>query len=251
MRTRSRRLAAAAVLACVIITTGLASAYTRAVADTSDITVNVPSASGSSTPSITIRPPTVTSGTHHSSVSTGVTQPIPPETSQIPAPVPAPNPAAPGSTATTQQGCVPAEPAVPTTPAVTQDKAVVAGDVFRAGEPVTVAVEGFTASQKVQLVVFGDPALVATFRADESGKLEASFVLPAGTRPGRHVLQLTDWCHKVATADVLVGATPTALGEQGIPAWVWWVGGGVGIVMLGCGTWWFIGLLRTGQEASA
>lgn len=142
--------------------------------------------------------------------------------------------------------CVPKEPAVPTAPATGGGAASVDKDVYVIGETVTAVAGGFGAGEQVQLVLFSEPTLVGTFAADGTGSVTAQFAIADKTLAGSHTVQFTGWCGSTSTADVLVGSTNNASssGPQGVPLWAWWVGGGLGLLLLLIGAWWAIRTMR-------
>lgn len=149
------------------------------------------------------------------------------------------------TTAPTAAACVPKEPAIPTAPKTGGGEASVDEEVYAVGDTVTATAAGFGANEQVQLVLFSEPSLVGTFAADATGSVTAQFVVAAETLAGGHVLQFTGWCGSISTADVFVGATNSAAGGvQGVPAWMWWVGGALALAILVVGVWWITRLMR-------
>lgn len=140
--------------------------------------------------------------------------------------------------------CAPLEPPVPQEPADDGDAATLDETVRPAGEEVVVRATEFGAREKVQLVLFAEPQVVRTVRADGEGVVEASVTIPERTPSGPHTLQLTGWCGQVAVAEILVASPGGAGAGAGIPPWAWWVGGGVGLAGLGVGGWYVFRLMR-------
>lgn len=140
--------------------------------------------------------------------------------------------------------CAPLEPPVPQEPAEDGDTAKLDESVRPAGEKVTVRATEFGAREKVQLVLFAEPQVVKTVRADSKGVVEAPVTIPEKTPSGPHALQLTGWCGQVAVAEILVASPGGAGVGAGIPPWAWWAGGGVGLAGLGVGGWYVFRLMR-------
>lgn len=166
------------------------------------------------------------------------------------------NPAAPAdapSSATTPVACVPKEPVVSTTPATGDSEAATDKDFYVHGETLTATAAGFGAAEQVTLTLYSEPTLAGTFTADATGTVTASFPIAAETLAGSHTLQFTGWCGAISTAKVLVGASDSAfeMGVQGVPAWAWWTGGGVGGAMLVAGAWWAVKAMRAPAAALA
>jgi hypothetical protein len=148
--------------------------------------------------------------------------------------------------------CVPTEPAVPTTPESAGEPVATDRSVYLPGQQMTVTAAGFPAGEQVQLVLFADPAVVGTFTADAAGVVEAVVPVAEETAAGPLTLQLSGWCTGVALGDVLVGsATADDAGAQGVPAWAWWAGGGVGLTGAGVGGWWLLRAMRAPVAAMA
>lgn len=104
----------------------------------------------------------------------------------------------------------------------------------------------------MQLVLFSDPTLIGTFTADGSGQVQAVFPISDTTLAGNHTLQFTGWCKKIAVTDVLVGSAVIATtGEQGIPPWLLWTGGGVAVLAAALGGWWLVRVMRAPAASSA
>lgn len=151
---------------------------------------------------------------------------------------------APGSTATpAPDECVPSKPAVPTEPAADGGTATLDEDVRVAGEEFLVRGKGFEARERVQVVLFTEPQVVSTARADGRGVVEAPVTVPEKVPSGPRAVQLTGWCGQVALAQVLV-ASPGEAAAAGIPPWAWWTGGGVGLAGLGVGGWYVFRMMR-------
>lgn len=151
-----------------------------------------------------------------------------------------------GTSTPPSTACVPAEPPVPTTPTTGGNEASVDREVYMAGETVTAIAAGFGPGEQVQLVLFTEPALVGTFAADATGAVTAQFAIAAETLAGTHTVQFTGWCGSTSTADVLVGAANSSAtaGPQGVPPWLWWIGGVLGAVLLVIGAWWALRVMR-------
>jgi hypothetical protein len=148
--------------------------------------------------------------------------------------------------------CVPTEPAVPTAPEQAGEPVVTDRPVYLPGQQVTVTAAGFPAGEQVQLVLFADPAVVGTFTADGAGEVEAVVPVADGTAAGRVTVQLSGWCTGVALGDVLVGSAGSDdAGTQGVPAWAWWAGGGMGLTGAGVGGWWLLRAMRAPVAALA
>jgi hypothetical protein len=140
--------------------------------------------------------------------------------------------------------CAPLEPPVPQEPADDGDAAKLDETVRPAGEEVVVRASDFGEREKVQLVLFAEPQVVKTVRADSKGVVEAPVKIPEKTPSGSHAVQLTGWCGQVAVAEILV-ASPGGTGAgAGIPPWAWWTGGGVGLAGLVVGGWYVFRLMR-------
>lgn len=161
---------------------------------------------------------------------------------------PATEPAAPAPAA-----CVPKEPVVPTAPVTGGGDASVDKEVYSAGDTVTAIASGFGAEEQVQLVFFGEPVLIGTFAADATGAVVAQFAVSAETLAGSHTVQFTGWCGSTSTAQLLVGIANAAgaTGVQGVPVWLWWVGGGLGLIVLAIGTWWAVRVMRAPASTEA
>ncbi|WP_129783832.1 hypothetical protein [Promicromonospora panici] len=140
--------------------------------------------------------------------------------------------------------CAPLEPAVPQEPADDGDAAKLDETVRPAGEEVVVRATDFGEREKVQLVLFAEPQVVETVRADGEGVVEAPVTIPEKTPSGPHALQLTGWCGQVAVAEILVASPGDGAAGAGIPAWAWWTGGGVGLAGVGVGGWYVFRLMR-------
>jgi hypothetical protein len=150
--------------------------------------------------------------------------------------------------------CVPKEPAVPTAPATeTAGEASVDKEVYAAGETVTAIAAGFEPHEQVQLVLFSEPALVGTFAADDTGAVTAQFAIAAETLAGTHTVQFTGWCGSVSGVEILVGTTndSASAGPQGVPPWLWWAGGLLGLALLILAAWWAIRVMRVPAPAEA
>ncbi|MBE1877653.1 hypothetical protein [Myceligenerans pegani] len=154
-------------------------------------------------------------------------------------------PDAPGDGGTTDpEECEPAEPAVPQEPATDGDDATLDDDVHLAGDEVVATGNGFGDRERVQAVLFTEPQVVRTVRADAKGVVDAALEIPDETPPGPRALQLTGWCGQIALAEVLVGSPGGEATGLSIPAWAWWTGGGVGLAGLGAGGWYVLRLMR-------
>ncbi len=201
------------------------------------VTVTIPSRTASPTPT-----PTAT--------------PTPTSSSTAPAPAavaPASRPSGGGSgrgnggrTAPDAPACVPAEPAVPSAPASSGGTATTDKQLYLAGEQVTATATGFEAGEQVQLVLFSDPSLIGTFTADAGGQVQAVFPVAESTAVGSHTVQFTGWCKKVSLATVLVGASNAAAATGGldVPPWLWWVIGGLAIVVAVLVFWQIVRVMR-------
>lgn len=150
---------------------------------------------------------------------------------------------APGSDPQPEE-CAPLEPPVPQEPADDGDAAKLDETVRPAGEQVVVRASEFGDREKVQLVLFAEPQVVRTVRADSKGVVEVPVTIPEKTPSGPHALQLTGWCGQVAVAEILVASPGSGAGGAGIPAWAWWTGGGVGLAGVGVGGWYVFRLMR-------
>jgi hypothetical protein len=171
--------------------------------------------------------------------------PVTPPASTPPASTP---PAATGGTGGKKSGGTPAadpaptaapatEPTIPETPG-TGDPAVVDKEMYRAGGSVTVTASGYTPGEQVQLVLYSEPVLIGNFSADAAGAVSIAFTLPEDLRPGTHTVRLAGWSSShVAVAELLVGTAPGAVVASGggVPTWLWWVGGALGLAGAGFG----------------
>lgn len=254
-------LAGAAVLALVA---GPAVAATPADEHDQGVTVSVPSATPTPTPT---------------------TQPTDRPTNRPPAPVPNQNPGQPpaasdggtngsavpsGSSASRGTGSAPraadtdagdaptapaTEPAISGTPATTAEEAKADAVTYPAGGRVTVTAEGFTPGEQVQVVVYSEPVLIGNVPARDDGTFEHAFGLPSEIAPGTHTVQLTGWqSQRVAQVKVVVTGEPLTAGQApalpDIPAWLWWVLGGIAAVLVLVGGWWIVRVMRA-PEAEA
>jgi hypothetical protein len=140
--------------------------------------------------------------------------------------------------------CAPIEPPVPQEPAADGDAAKLDEHVRTVGEEVVVRASEFGEREKVQVVLFTDPQVVTTVRADSKGVVEAPVTIPEKTPSGPRVLQLTGWCGQVALAEILVASPGDGAAGGGIPAWAWWTGGGVGLAGVGVAGWYVFRLMR-------
>lgn len=141
--------------------------------------------------------------------------------------------------------CAPIEPPLPQEPADDGDAAKLDEDVRTAGEKIVVRADGFGEREKVQVVLFAEPQVVKTVRADGKGVVQAPVTIPEKTPSGPRALQLTGWCGQVAVAEILVASPGDEAAGAGIPAWAWWTGGGVGLAGVGAGGWYVLRLMRT------
>lgn len=254
--TRILRAGATVLLAAALWTSGLGAAH--AADDTeqkndSEVSVSVPVATS---PAI---PPVIPPVQNPPPAGTGGPGGAPTGTGSPDSPGPgggggvgsAPPPAGPAGTTTAN--CVPKEPAVPSSPATGGGAASVDREVYSAGDTVSAAAGGFGAGEQVQFVLFGEPKLVGTITADASGSVTAQFVIAAETLAGSHTLQFTGWCGPTSSAEVFVGAinSSAVAGIQGVPPWLWWIGGVLGAMLLLLGAWWVIRVMRTPAAAEA
>ncbi|WP_375385428.1 hypothetical protein [uncultured Microbacterium sp.] len=240
MSSRILRVAASAVIAAALwagpVDASRAADPAPDATSSSTVSVSVPTATPApSTPATTIPPLTSGSGGAPASVTTTTTRSS------------AGGGSAPVSAAgTTSTACVPKQPAVPTVPATGGTPASVDKPIYAAGDTVNATATGFGAAEQVQLVFFDDPTLVGSFTADAAGAVTAQFSLAADTLAGTHALQFTGWCGVTSTAELLIGTTNGAAsaGPQGVPPWLWWIGGGLGAILLALGAWWAIRTMR-------
>ncbi|MFG6446479.1 hypothetical protein ACFXQA_14560 [Microbacterium sp. P07] len=244
--------AAAAALAAVIWLSPT-TAVAQPITENTDVTVSVPAATPTAEPSTTPNPTNVPESTD----TTGATAPggnpgVAPGGSSGTGGA-ATGVESPAGGATTSAPCVPKEPAVPTVPTTGGGDATVDKDVYVIGDSVTATAAGFGPGEQVQLVLFSEPALVGTFAADTTGAVTAQFAIAEETLAGSHTLQFTGWCGAISAVDVLVGSTngASSAGPQGVPFWAWWIGGGLGLLLLVAAAWWAIRTMRmpdTGPE---
>jgi hypothetical protein len=154
-----------------------------------------------------------------------------------PPPVTPPASTPPASTPPAATAAPATEPTIPETPG-TGDPAVVDKEMYRAGGSVTVTASGFTPGEQVQLVLYSEPVLIGNFSADAAGAVSIAFTLPEDLRPGTHTVRLAGWSSShVAVAELLVGTAPGAVVASGggVPTWLWWVGGALGLAGAGFG----------------
>jgi hypothetical protein len=195
----------------------------------------VPAEGGTTDPSVAVSVPAAQPRTTYTP---------PPATSTTP---PA-TPAGTGGTGGKKSGATPAadpaptaapatEPTIPDSPG-TGDPAAVDKELYRAGGSVTVTASGFTAAEQVQLVLYSEPVLIGNFTAGPDGAVSITFTLPEDLRPGTHTVRLAGWSSShVAVAELLVGTPAGAVvaADGGVPTWVWWVGGALGLAGAGYG----------------
>ena len=155
-------------------------------------------------------------------------------------------PAAPADIAPATEPAIGTEPEPGSLPEVVLDE-----EIYMPGDTITATAAGFTAGEQVQVVLFSDPVLIGNFTAGVDGSVSTAFGVPKDILAGAHTVQFTGWASDgIATGDVMIG-TPTAAvnSVQGIPTFIWWIGGGVlGLLALG-----FVGFLaiRAMREAPA
>jgi hypothetical protein len=236
---RPLRVLVAAGITLVVV--GLAVPVSAAVAaqDDSPVTVTVPTATPTSTPSPSPTPsqtppapeetrtdtPPSRSSSSTSSRGSGTSQPA----DQSPA------------------AAAPTEPRIAKTPSTTAEQATVDKKTYGAGDALTVTFAGFTAKEKVQVVLYSEPILIGNVDAGDDGVVTHSFQIPADLPPGVHTVQLTGWeSGKIATASIVVAAAPSSAAPdvQGVPLWAWWVGGGIVAALIVAGGWWLFRTMR-------
>jgi hypothetical protein len=90
---------------------------------------------------------------------------------------------------------------------------------------------GYTAGDKVQLVLYPGAVVLKSFVADGVGNLTARFTITKETPTGLHTVEATAWtsCH-VANAEFTVVSAVSANG--GIP-FLWWVLVVFGVLLAG------------------
>ncbi|CAH0244196.1 hypothetical protein [Microbacterium sp. Bi128] len=138
------------------------------------------------------------------------------------------------------------EPAISATPATTGEKAATDRENYTLGDQVTVSLDGFRPGEKVQILLYSQSRTIGNVPADEAGRLSHTFTLPDDLPVGAHTLQLTGWeSQRIGLAPIFVTAAPSSdLAAQGVPVWMWWVGGGLGALLLVAGAWWALRALR-------
>ncbi|GEM_PF-6343018 len=120
----------------------------------------------------------------------------------------------------------PKQPDIPERPADKGEPIYVHASVYSAGQTAVITASGYGPGEKAQLLMYGGPIDLGTHKADKSGIIRIEFEVPADpeTNPGMHRIQLTGYCGRVSTGEILVGRANASLsttGSQGIPFWVW------------------------------
>ena len=63
-------------------------------------------------------------------------------------------------------------------------------DTAKPGDTIAVGGTGFSPSEPVRVTLFSDPVVLGTTTADANGLASLTFVLPAGTSPGAHTVEM-------------------------------------------------------------
>jgi len=110
-------------------------------------------------------------------------------------------------------------------------KLVLDHERIAAKESMLVRGTGFTAGEKVQLVLYPGAKVLNTFAADAVGNLTARFSIGQDVPTGLHTVEATGWtsCH-IQNAEFTVVSAAVAVG--GIP-FLWWVIVVVGVLLIG------------------
>lgn len=241
------RLWTAAALTVGLATSAVAGSAVVWAAETgsSDVVVSVPSPTPTTPPSWSPTPAPSVPGTVPPASAPGAVPPAaaPPAKSGTSAPG---TPAAGAASGPSQPAGPATEPAISAAPATTGEKATTDRENYTIGDQVTVSMDGFQPGEKVQILLYSQSRTIGNVPADGSGRLSHTFTLPDDLPVGAHTLQLTGWeSGRIGLASIFVTAAPASdLTAQGVPVWMWWVGGGLGALLLAAGAWWALRALR-------
>lgn len=166
-----------------------------------------------------------------------------------------PSSSAPSSSASTPNASAQcsAKPQLQPQPASTGAPVAFAQPVVAAGGRTTASVEGFTAKERVQVVLYDVGGEPQTVTADRKGRAHLDLAVPDSALAGWHSVQFTGWCTgRVAVGRILVGRLGAGQWPgTTYPGWASWVALAAGLAVLGS-----VGLLAVqlwrhrGQEES-
>ncbi|GAB3617127.1 hypothetical protein GCM10027416_16840 [Okibacterium endophyticum] len=109
-------------------------------------------------------------------------------------------------------------------------------------DEVTVTGTGFQPGEQVQLVLYSEPVVVASYPAGDDGVVVAPFRVPKDMETGVHTAELTGWAsEKVQNVEFTVVSDAGAWVSADSSLWMWW-GGGLGLAALMGALLWFLWL---------
>lgn len=162
-------------------------------------------------------------------------------------------PAEPASdTASTTTHCS-AKPQLQPQPASTGAPIAFAEPVVAAGGQTQARAAGFTAKEKVQVVLYGTGGAPKTVTADRKGRVRVDLTVPESALAGWHAVQFTGWCtDRIAVSRLLVGRVGAGTWPgTAYPDWAGWVALAAGLVVFASMGWLTVQLWqRLRQEES-
>lgn len=162
-------------------------------------------------------------------------------------------PAEPASDAPSTSTHCSAKPQLQPQPASTGAPVTFTEPVVAAGGRTQARATGFTAKEKVQVVLYGTGGVPKTVIADRKGRIRVDLTVPETALAGWHSVQITGWCtNRVAVGRLLVGRIGAGTWPgTAYPSWVGWAALAAGLVVLASVGWLAVQLWqRHGQEES-